>query len=596
MEKNERRERWLLARTLFRHYHDFLSAADYVYVASDSYTSSSGSFLREMTLASRMANDTPVVMVEPGFETVCRKFKCISEVNEAQDSDSSEGTEVSAQISQYARGHLADLSLQLQRNNSKPVSFNGLHIMQSPDSSWNDSGLLEMHDEEPWTNISEQKALTQAVHGKFGGPSQIVISQDIAFLKSLRDFCRAGVLKNASDDSLMLLSLNAQGYLYDPFEAEYEEGKLLARISRQKLTALVQRQPIFIDDSALRHPQACSMLQNIKPGLILSGKPLVVLADKQEPLALSDVLLERAQEDPPTVRFAWLRQAPTKTEAIIAALLSETSALPPNSKVSLITDRVVRAEKIQERLAGMGVFIEIYSVNKHGFLSNRDKIRRSYVTEKSQTVGFLRRRKMMEQAVKSGNVDEVLFLANEKENLVNGIIACLCEKNADILEMLLKQADNVPFSVLNWWFLEYKQFNSPSFLLENPRFYELLVLALSKSFYQASLAEKWLEKVLELLEAPTAAKVELSFIATLLKHATEGAETRLYTRICRADIPKELPRTELSEIDLLRRKLQELMQKKTFLVKEIEQLTEERFDMERQIAKLEAELSTKSSN
>lgn len=591
MEKNERRERWLLARTLFRHYHDFLSAADYVYVASDSYTSSSGSFLREMTLEFRMSNNTPVVMVAPGFETVCQKFQCVSDSDEAQSPDSSNDSEVSQRISPYARGHLAHLSELLQRNDSKPVYFNGLHIMQSPDSSWNDSGLLEMHDEEPWTNISEQKALTQAVHGKYGGScSQIVISQDIAFLKSLRDFCRAGVLKNAPDDSLMLLSLNAQGYLYDPFEAEYEEEKLLARISRQKLTALVQRQPIFIDDSALRHPQACSMLQNIKPGLILSGKPLVVLANKQEPLALSDVLLERAQEDPPTVRFAWLRQAPTKTEAIIAALLSETSALPPNSKVSLITDRVVRAEKIQERLAGMGVFIEIYSVNKHGFLSNRDKIRRSYTTEKSQTVGFVRRKKMMEQAVKSGNVDEVLSLANEKENLVNGIIACLCEKNADILEMLLKQADNVPFSVLNWWFLEYKQFNSPSFLLENPRFYELLVVALFKSFYQASSAEKWLEKVLELLEAPTAAKVELSFIATLLKHATEGAETRLYTRICRADIPKELPRTELSEMDLLRRKRQELLQRRDSLIRDLEKLSAERSDIERQIADLDEKM------
>lgn len=590
MEKKERRERPLLTRTLFEQYRKFLRAAEYVYVASDSYTSSSGICILEMTMNSSISDDTPVVMVAPGFKTVCRKFKCISEVNEAQDSDSSEGTEVSAQISRYTRGHLAHLCRLLQRNDSKPVFFHGLHIMQSPDSSWNDSGLLEMHDEEPWTNISEQKALTQAVHGKYGSRSQIVISQDIAFLKSLRDFCRAGVLKNASDDSLMLLSLNAQGYLYDPFEAEYEEEKLLARISRQKLTALVQRQPIFIDDSALRHPQACSMLQNIKPGLILSGKPLVVLANKQEPLALSDVLLERAQEDPPTVRFAWLRQAPTKTEAIIAALLSETSALPPNSKVSLITDRVVRAEKIQERLAGMGVFIEIYSVNKHGFLSNRDKIRRSYTTEKSQTVGFVRRKKMMEQAVKSGNVDEVLSLANEKDNLVNGIIACLCEKNADILEMLLKQADIVPFSVLNWWFLEYKQFNSPSFLLENPRFYELLVLALSKSFYQASSAEKWLEKVLELLEAPTAAKVELSFIATLLKHATEGAETRLYTRISRADIPKDLPRTELSEIDLLRRKRQELLQRRDSLIRDLEKLSAERSDIERQIADLDAKM------
>ena len=591
MEKNERRERWLLARTLFRHYHDFLSAADYAYVASDSYTSSSGSFLREMTLESRMSNNTPVVMVAPGFETVCQKFQCVSDSDEAQSPDSSNDSEVSQRISPYARGHLALLSELLQRNDSKPVSFNGLHIMQSPDSSWNDSGLLEMHDEEPWTNISEQKALTQAVHGKYGGScSQIVISQDIAFLKSLRDFCRAGVLKNAPDDSLMLLSLNSQGYLYDPFEAEYEEEKLLARISRQKLTALVQRQPIFIDDSALRHPQACSMLQNIKPGLILSGKPLVVLANKQEPLALSDVLLERAQEDPPTVRFAWLRQAPTKTEAIIAALLSETSALPPNSKVSLITDRVVRAEKIQERLAGMGVFIEIYSVNKHGFLSNRDKKRASSREIKPSAFSSIRNRQAMEQAVKTDDLPEVLALASDKDALKNGVITCLCEKQISVLNLLLKHVDRIPSAIISWWILEYKQFQCPSFFLDNPELYDLLVQALSKCNFFVNQAEKWIDKLQELEEAPSAAKIELSFLVSLLRLAIDRAGVSGHTRIRRIDIPKDLPRTELSEIDLLRRKRQELLQRRDSLIRDLEKLSAERSDIERQIADLDAKM------
>ena len=47
---------------------------------------------------------------------------------------------------------------------------------------------------------------------------------------------------------------------------------------------------------------------------------------------------------------------------------------------------------------------------------------------------------------------------------------------------------------------------------------------------------------------------------------------------------------------MLRGKLQERTQKKDVLVREIEKLTAKKFDVERQIAKLEAEISVKFSN
>ena len=359
---------------------------------------------------------------------------------------------------------------------------------------------------------------------------------------------------------------------------------------------MVQQQLAYIDDSALRHPQANEMLQNIKPGLMQAEKQLIVLAGRKEPLSLSDTLIARAQETPPTVRFAWLREGLGKTEALIEALLSETASLPSGTKISLITDRVTRAEKIQQQLAGSGILVEIYSVNKHGFLSNRDKTQSALFASTPPSLTTAKNKQLIEQAVKDGDVQATLSLASDKDALKNGVITCLCEKQADTLEQLLKQADRIQSTIINWWILEYKQFLSPSYLMENPRFYDLLVLALSKCNFFAPQAEKWVDRLQDLEDAPSAAKVELSFVISLLKNAIERSYVTGATRIRRADIPKELPRTERSEVDMLRGKLQELTQRKNLLVREIEKLTAERFDMERRIAKLEAELSIKSSN
>lgn len=490
---------------------------------------------------------------------------------------------------------LLNMYMELRKNRLRPISNKCLHVMLSADSVWGESGQLELRQDEPWGNIPEQRAIQLAVFHKHRDCSQIVISQDINFLQSLRELCKTGVKGAPNSEGLVTLSINEQGFLYDPFEAAEDEDSLLARISRKKLSALVQLQPTYIDDSALRHPQANEMLQNIKPGLMQAEKQLIVLASKKEPLALSDTLVTRAQETPPSVRFAWLREGLGKTEALIEALLSETASLPSGSKISLITDRVTRAEKIQQRLIGSGILVEIYSVNKHGFLSNRDKTQPALFASAPPSLTTAKNKQLIEEAVKGGDVQTALSLASDKEALKNGVITCLCEKQADTLEQLLKQADRVQSTIINWWILEYKQFLSPSFLMENPRFYDLLVLALSKCHFFAPQAEKWVDKLQDLEESPTAAKVELSFLISLLKQTIDRPYATA-TRIRRTDIPKVLPRTERSEVDLLRGKLHELTQKKDLLVREIEKLTAERFEMERQIAKLEAELSIKCPN
>lgn len=578
--------------SLIPHYRSLFIHADYVYLSSDAAICESGVFLREVSINAFVMRNLPVVMVKPGFECLCRALKCDSHENLSKAVPSIPGTEGIPVIDDFGRKRLFEAFERLEKNLSRGgLNLSNLHIMQSADSEWNDRGKLSLNPNELWTDVPEKRAIQMAVYHKYRHCSQIVISQDAKFLQSLRELCKVGIKGSPNPNGLVTLSINEQGYLYDPFESADVEDLLLARISRNKLSALVQKQATFIDDSALRHPQAGEMLQNIKPGLLESGKALIVLANKNEPLALSDVLIARAQENPPTVRFSWLNGELGKTEALTAALFSETASMPTDSKITLITDRVSRAEKIQQSLAGSGIFIEIYSVNKHGFLSNRDKTQDMLSFSKSMALSEVKNKQLMEQAIKSENMKDALSLASDRDALKNGVITCLCEKKADVLELLLKQADRISSSIITWWILEYKQFQSPSFLLENPRFYDLLVLTLSKCSFFASQAEKWLDKLQDLEESPTAAKVELSFLISLLKLSIERAGVTGATRVRRADIPKELPRSERSETDLLRLKLQELYLQKERLKKEFNKLLAEQTDIERQIIQLEVQLS-----
>ncbi len=581
---------------LISHYRSILAYADYAYLASDSAICGAGGFLRDAAIGSAILKNTPVIMVSPGLKGLCQRFKCDSPENLHNEVDLLPGTDGLPVIDSMVRSQLFDLYLSLINSTYKSVSHRGLHIMRSLDSVWGENGQLERGYEEPWDNITEHKAIQLAVYRKHRESSQIVISQDIAFLQTLRDLCKVGIKGAPNSDGLITLSVNDDGYLYDPFEAAENEEYLLAKLSRKKLAALVQLQPAYIDDSALRHDQADAMLQNIKPGLVQAGKQLVVLANKKEPLAHSETLITRAQENPPTVRFAWLREDLGKTEAIIETLLAETALLPTDARISLITDRVTRAEKIQQQLAGAGVFVEIYSVNKHGFLSNRDKTKSVLSTSSSSSLSTVRSKHLIEQAVKTGDVQEALALASNKDALKNGVITCLCEKQPDTLEQLLKQADRIQSPIINWWLMEYKQFASPSFLLENSRFYNLLVLALSKCNFFVQQAEKWVDRLHDLEEESTAAKVELSFIISLLKGAIDRAGVTGMARIRRSDIPKELPHTERSEIDMLRAKINELSHKKKLLTREIEKLTADCIVIDNQISELESELSLKKSN
>ena len=576
---------------LVTNYRALLENTDYVYLASDSACCQAGRVLLDLSIGSSI-RQFPIIMVKPGFDTLCRTLGITSPQNPT-------GSSAAPPLDPFTRQYLQDLADQLQAPRIRTVSRNRLHIMLSADSEWNAFGRLVPQQEEPWAaNVPEQRALQHAVFRKYRNHTQVVISQDADFLRSLRELCKVGVKGSPNPDGLLTLSLNDQGLLYDPCEAAEDDAHLQARIASRRLAALVRKQPTYMDDSALRHPQAGLLLQNIKPALMQEGKALIIPALKNAPLPLADTLLPRAQEEPPTVRFLWLREEIGKTEALIEQLLADTAKLPTDSAITLITDRVLRAEKIQQQLSPSGIRVEIYSINRYGFLSLRNRGRASSRFGQ-RDAKEAHNKQHIEQAIKAGDIQEALSIAaSDPEALTNGIITALCEERTDLLEMLIKNTDRISFRTIDWWITEYRQFRNPGYLAANPRHYELLVQALAKCTNLALRTEKWREFVLDLAESPGAAKTELEFIASLLTLAdtrTRGA-TLPHSRLYRSDIPEVLPHSEQNEATRLQARLLELKRKRESLSRELDRLTTELASTVRSIAELEAELAGASAH
>ena len=576
---------------LVTNYRALLENTDYVYLASDSACCQAGRVLLDLSIGSSI-RQFPIIMVKPGFDTLCRTLGITSPQNPT-------GSSAAPPLDPFTRQYLQDLADQLQAPRIRTVSRNRLHIMLSADSEWNAFGRLVPQQEEPWAaNVPEQRALQHAVFRKYRNHTQVVISQDADFLRSLRELCKVGVKGSPNPDGLLTLSLNDQGLLYDPCEAAEDDAHLQARIASRRLAALVRKQPTYMDDSALRHPQAELLLQNIKPALMQEGKALIIPALKNAPLPLADTLLPRAQEEPPTVRFLWLREEIGKTEALIEQLLADTAKLPTDSAITLITDRVLRAEKIQQQLSPSGIRVEIYSINRYGFLSLRNRGRASSRFGQ-RDAEEAHNKQRIEQAIKAGDIQEALSIAaSDPEALTNGIITALCEERTDLLEMLIKNTDRISFRTIDWWITEYRQFRDPGYLAANPRHYELLVQALAKCILLTRRVEKWKDVLLDLAESPGAAKTELEFIASLLTLAdtrTRGAALP-HSRLCRSDIPEVLPHSEQNEATRLQTRLLELKLKRESLSRELDRLTTELASTVRSIAELEAELAAASAH
>lgn len=560
-------------------YRDLLSGADFVYLTSDSLTGLVGRVLLDTVVGSRMLENDHVIMVAPGYEALCRSCRCDdASYRRPMPGEWLEGDDISwYPISK--RTELHDLYTSVRKAPGKPASLRSLHIMFGPDSEWDESGRLILRSGEPWGNVSERTALQQAVQLKRNECSQIVVSRDIELLKSLREQVPSS-LDGKGPGRLSTLSLREWGDLYDPFEPAEEKRARYDHLAYQALAAIVQAKPLVVEASALYHPQVGLLLQHIKPALIEAGASLIIAAPGEGELPNASLLAALAQEAPSAVRMARLRSdADSSGDALVELLRAEAEAHPSPEGIGLITDRVARGARIQERLALAGVPMEIYSVNRYGFLTHQGPENASFPAPGSSEEGARLRRRKIAVAVRTGNSEEALALVKDQESLAIGIGACLKEHNAPLLESLLKRAEIVPSTALDRWF------SAGEDVLVKAPFYPLLVLALSKCVFRRAQAKRWIEQLRILEGNPCAAKAELGFLIALLQRAAGG----MACFIRRTDIPRELPMSEPSaEAEWWRCRLWELEQMRERLDRDMQRLSSEREAVERLISQTEA--------
>lgn len=559
-------------KILIQHYHTILQQAEYAYIDTNTLLRYRCSLLFKLACESSILHDTPLILVLPGlmhnaflnakdgeFDKLCAPF----------------GADFPRDASLERLSLIKSGTRRSNRNRSQISS--ALHLMRNEQERWNERKMLQSLASDNWSEgTTEYQAIQQAVFNKNTVASQIVISQDLDFLKSLRQMCAM----HRSDTRLLPLSVDESGFLFDPFDSSNEE--LLVRIARGKLETLVESTALYIDESALNHKSAGDFLTNVKPALLKQKAVLNVLAARKKPLEHSEILVARAQEVPPTVRFVWLDESIETPEALTGALMKEGVAI---SKLAYITNRVPRAEKIQARLFGTGVHVAIYSINQHGYLSNRDKEGDSSAIL-TQKVEQSSQKKQIEDSIKSGDakLETILQLCQSSEILQTGIRTCLCHDKVDLLATLVDNADKISAKLMKWVFLEFRQFQRPAYLAENPQVFNSIVKMLTKvPGFQLSTAHEILEHIAELQDRETSHFVELEFLYELFNSAIMQARGTVLAlaRIRRRIADDEIPHTPLSRARLLELQVDELDRQ----IRQAEQIIEQQQAL---IAKLRA--------
>lgn len=562
-------------------YKAILQQGDFIYLATDSILHKGCRYLWSPLCCTSILRPLSFILVAPALEVFKNlpaykdarpcKYECVT----LRPDDEANDWEKPAYFSAFKEF--------VENEKKRSYICPSLQVINHPI----DEESKETSTADEWNNISEQQAIQQAVFSKHKDFTQIVISQDVNFLQGLHKLCNS----IPGQSSLTTLMLNDDGYLVDPFDTT--ESDLMSKVATGKLASLVEAAPLFVDDSALKHRNAPDFLNNVKPTLLNANTHLSVLAFKNEALPLSDLLIARAQETPSTIKFFWLSDKFQKTEALINAILTQGK-----SHIILITDRVSRAEKIQSRVASSGIRIDIYSINQYGFLSCRDGSQgQKKGSEKYQETT---QRKRMEDAVKAGNLMAVQSLGTDANTWETGIMTAFCHNAHHILEALVNQGDFISPHLIRWIITEFRQFQNPSYLEENPKIYEILVKILSKTrSVPAYFAEEIYEHLCGLNDAPHASHVELEFLIQLFKDAIENAFGTILrkARFSRALLKQELPRTVLSPQKALEIKRQSINAKQEQIRAQIRELEQQLAQLEKEEAAIDAELhSTTKTN
>ncbi len=538
------------ALLLREQYEQVLGKADSIYLTEDTARTPMGLYLLEAACcAIRPFEERTLTMVKPGFAALRYNSEGRPELQQ-----------------------LLSVLPAMEKADESGFSYGHLRILNS-------SARIRRYQE------TEQDLIVDALRHQSGAGYHVVISQDKLYLKLLRSLYARR--ESARDSKLLTLSMDERGLLRDPFVLQKSTDDELTRQAAQKLSLLVEKRRLYMDDSALKHPQAELFLRNIKPILLLRGFQLGILAHKSEPVALAELLLARAQEEQSTVRFLWLDEELNKPDAITKALRAEGEK---PGDMALISNRLSRIALLERNLRRSGTPISFYSINRHGFLSNRDTQlqekeafvdgmdapgnKRPDIEAELRQATILINQAQMKQAVENNDCTWVSKLAVNPAALETGIHTALCHNNAGALEALIATADNIPARSIRWWILESKMFRQPRYLSEHPHFYTLLVKALPKVEFSFGLAAKIIRHLQELDAQQEASHRELQFLISLFREAIDSHQDDApVIRISASQIPATLPHSDSEKMLQLQRELQKLLYESKHLETLILELT-----------------------
>lgn len=469
-------------------YYQMLRNAQYIFLATDSILSEGAT---ELWLSISSGNFKQTIIVKPGLKQL-QELPEYRNCNYAEDfNDHYDQNQTPFKIEGFFS------SIILSQREDYP--FKKISEMRSPKAEWGINNVLENNEDSVWENVSEKIAITQAVVEKYRSNYIVVISQDKPFLLSLRERCNICNSFSGRAKTLVTLSLKDSGDLFDPFSADSEDMRAFS--ASANLFSLVKSTPLFVEPSALKHPAADAFITNIKLPLSHFNKKVHILAESNTPIA-RQAILDRLQE---CAQYEWIDNTKSKTEAIIDYIL-ESSEKNSYQHIAIITDRVPRAKRIQLQLDGVGILLDVYSINQYGYLSCRaladTSISKLRLKAEKKNI-----RAEWQEAIQMENLEKIQRLIANNAQVIDGMITSLLTGKSHILENILNTIKTIPIEFVSWWICEFRQFQQPTYLIEKPDFYRLLVKTLTLCPLNESMFDK-LELHLDELSEKTNRSVE----------------------------------------------------------------------------------------
>ena len=543
---------------------------EYVYLTSDVIMSKGALSLWEY-LCHLFSAGNPFIITSPGADSI----KSLPEYQFADPNETFHDFHErwSEELPYKRHGFFSPLKRSWETNQVRKTP---IVIMNNPLARWTARQTLADNRKYEWEKTPEKEAIIQALAEKSETHFQVLFSQDLAFLKRVYEI----FLPATGPCPIHTYYLTPEGRPVNPFEVAKRELRELS--AEYSLNQLIRKTPVFMDESAIKHPQAKEFLTNAQRLLRNEGSSISLMVAKNKPIPHSEQLLRLAQEQPAIVRFCWLPEEKTQQEGILSILHADKTSWP--SKISaIITDRVDRAEKIQAKLDACGYQLDIYSINRYGYLSQRD-IGKPGLKRAQEEVRRESCKRQAELAVTTGNHDALLAATRNDYAWEEAARICIEQSNSDLLAFLIDSKLEPSPQLLEWWILKCRKFQSPSYLAVNPRFYELMVQLVNKlnmKQVKDCKLKQMVNRLSSMREVSDDDFVELRYIHSLLSLLIRGE--MLDVEQSRLD---NLPRTDINNPAMLRIRQQSTMRMISETKRQIRELNAELDELNIQLAEI----------